>query len=546
MKYISTRSKAKASDAITSAQAILKGIAPDGGLYVPESIPKYKPEELERLIPKRYEVRAVDVLHRFLTDYTIDELAECAELGYDWFDASKRAPLVVLLTDKTQPSEQPTVEKKSDEEASADGLLLSGAPKEEPKPAEPPAPVEKKVTGILELWHGPTSAFKDMALQVLPHLMRQALIKTGETDQILILVATSGDTGKAALAGFADVPQTKIMVFYPEGGVSDLQRLQMVTQTGSNVNVVAVKGNFDDAQNGVKKIFGDKSIRAELSELGVKLSSANSINWGRLAPQIAYYVSVYVDLVESGQIKLGDKINMVVPTGNFGNILAAYYAKRMGLPIDRLICASNANHILTDFFRTGVYDRNREFYRTMSPSMDILISSNLERLLYHETGDPRRVKKMMDDLSSTGKFKIDTVLKKKLDRIFYANFATEEETLRGIKHVFDTFERYIIDPHTAVGFVVSEKYRQVTGDEKPLVIASTASPYKFAPSVLRALGIDPSNISEFGQLDRLNNITSRPIPVGLSKLDKAEVLHSTVCEPSAMAGEVLAFARQHA
>ena len=555
MKYISTRSKSKASEAITSAQAILRGIAPDGGLYVPEAIPKFKLEELERLIPKRYEVRAVDVLRRFLTDYTIDELAECAELGYDWFDASKRAPLVVLLTDKTQPTAQSTVESKSDDAStvestvestteSADGLLLSGAPKEEPKPPSPPK-VEKKVTGLLELWHGPTSAFKDMALHVLPHLMRQALIKTGETDQILILVATSGDTGKAALAGFADVPQTKIMVFYPEGGVSDLQRLQMVTQVGSNVNVTAVKGNFDDAQNGVKKIFGDKKIRAELEESGIKLSSANSINWGRLAPQIAYYVSVYVDLVESGQIKAGDKINMVVPTGNFGNILAAYYAKRMGLPLDRLICASNANHILTDFFRTGVYDRNREFYRTMSPSMDILISSNLERLLFHETGDPRRVKKMMDELSSTGRFKIDTVLKKKLDRIFYANFATEEETLRGIKHVFDTFERYIIDPHTAVGFVVSEKYRQETGDEKPLVIASTASPYKFAPSVLRALGVDGASMSEFGQLDRLNNITSRPIPSGLSKLDKATVLHKDVCEPSEMAEEVLAFARRH-
>ncbi len=550
MKYISTRNKAKASDAITSAQAILRGIAPDGGLYVPEAIPKLKLEELERLIPKRYEVRAVDVLHRFLTDYTIDELAECAELGYDWFDATKRAPLVVLLTDKTPApnAEQSTVENKSEAQSkteSADGLLLSGAPKEEPKPkVEEPPKVEKKVTGILELWHGPTSAFKDMALQILPHLMRQALEKTGEKDQILILVATSGDTGKAALAGFADVPQTKIMVFYPEGGVSNLQRLQMVTQTGSNVNVVAVKGNFDDAQNGVKKIFGDKAIRAELAEAGIKLSSANSINWGRLAPQIVYYISVYVDLVESGQVKLGDKINMVVPTGNFGNILAAYYAKRMGLPIDRLICASNANHILTDFFRTGVYDRNREFYRTMSPSMDILISSNLERLLFHETGDPRRVKKMMDDLSATGRFKIDTVLKKKLDRIFYANFATEEETLRGIKHVFNTFGRYIIDPHTAVGFVVSEKYRQETGDEKPLVIASTASPYKFAPAVLRALGIDPSKASEFGQLDRLNNITSRPIPTGLSKLATAAVLHDKVCEPAQMSEAVLEFAKK--
>ena len=505
----------KASEAVTSAQAILKGLAPDGGLFVPEAIPKIKLEELERLLPKRYEVRAVDVLHRFLTDYSIDELAECVELGYDWFDVPKRSTIAILLVNKNQPNDTASA-------ASNEG--------------------EKRVTALLELWHGPTSAFKDMALQVLPHLMRQALKKTGETDQILILVATSGDTGKAALAGFANVPQTKIMVFYPDGGVSDLQRLQMVTQTGSNVNVTAVKGNFDDAQNGVKKIFGDKKIRAELAENHIKLSSANSINWGRLAPQIVYYVSAYVDMIDAQQIKLGDKINVTVPTGNFGNILAAYYAKRMGVPIDRLICASNANHILTDFFRTGVYDRNREFYKTISPSMDILISSNLERLLFHETGDPRRVKKMMDELKETGKFKIDTVLKKKLDRIFYAHFATEEETRATIANVFNHFGRYVIDPHTAVAFAVADKYRAETGDEKPMIVASTASPYKFTPAVLGALGLDVSKMSEFGQIDRLNNISSRPIPAGLAKLDKAAVLHTDVVEPDKMAEAVLAFA----
>ena len=521
MKYVSTRSKMKPSEAVTSAQAILKGLAPDGGLFVPETIPKLKLEEIERLLVKRYEVRAVDILHRFLTDYSIDELAECAELGYDWFDVPKRSTISILLVDKQHPT--PTVEGAS---------------------IAPDQPVEKRVTALLELWHGPTSAFKDMALQVLPHLMRQALKKTGETDEIMILVATSGDTGKAALAGFADVPQTKIMVFYPDGGVSDLQRLQMVTQTGSNVNVTAVKGNFDDAQNGVKKIFNDKKIRAELAEHHIKLSSANSINWGRLAPQIVYYVSAYVDMIDAKQIKLGDKINVTVPTGNFGNILAAYYAKRMGVPIDRLICASNANNILTDFFRTGVYDRNREFYKTISPSMDILISSNLERLLYHETGDPRRVKKMMDELSLTGKFKLDTVLKKKFDRLFYAHFATEEETRATINNVFNSFGRYIIDPHTAVGFAVADKYRLETGDERPMLIASTASPYKFTPAVLGSLGIDVSKMSEFGQLDRLNNISSKAIPAGLSKLDKAKVIHTNVVEPSQMAEAVLAFAKQ--
>lgn len=522
MKYIGTRSKMKASEAVTSAQAILKGLAPDGGLFVPEAIPRIKPDEIERLLPKRYEVRAVDLLQRFLTDYTLDELAECVELGYDWFDAAKRTPLAILLTDKDKPTQ-------------------TGASTVE---GGQPAAVDKKVTAVLELWHGPTSAFKDMALQVLPHLMRQALVKTKEKDQILILVATSGDTGKAALAGFADVPQTKIMVFYPDGGVSNFQRLQMVTQTGSNVNVTAVKGNFDDAQNGVKKIFGDKNIRADLEKLGVKLSSANSINWGRLVPQIAYYISAYVDLIGANQIKNGDKVNVTVPTGNFGNILAAYYAKRMGVPFDRLICASNVNHILTDFFQTGVYDRNREFHKTITPSMDILISSNLERLLFHETGDPRRVKKMMDELRETGKFKIDSVLKKKLDRIFYAGFATEDETRETIAKVFNVYGRYIIDPHTAVAFAVADKYRAETGDERPMLIASTASPYKFAPAVLQSLGLDPTKFSEFGQLDRLNNISSRPIPANLASLEKAKVLHADVCEKDRMAERVIEFAKK--
>ena len=344
MKYISTRSKIAP---VTSAEAILQGLAPDGGLFVPESIPKMKLEEIDELVNKPYVARAAMILKKFLTDYTEDELFECAELAYNWFDISGKVPLSILVQDPNNP---------------------------------------KFPIGIAELWHGPTYAFKDLALQILPRLMSYALRKTGETKEILILVATSGDTGKAALAGFADVPQTKIMVFYPNGGVSKIQRLQMVTQVGGNVNVTAVNGNFDDAQNGVKKIFNDEKIREQLAASNIKLSSANSINWGRLVPQIVYYFSAYAEFIKANQLKLGDIVNVVVPTGNFGNILAAYYAKRMGLPVKRLVCASNVNNVLTEFFKTGVYNRNREFHKTISPSMDILISSNLERLLYHEAG----------------------------------------------------------------------------------------------------------------------------------------------------------------
>ena len=350
-----------------SAEAILKGLADDGGLLVPEEIPTLTMDEIKSLVEMRYESRVVDILSRFLTDYSLDELNECSELAYNWFDIPSKVPLVIFNDNQ----------KETKKSKSKDNLL----------------------TAILELWHGPTSAFKDMALQILPQLMRVALKKTGEKKEILILVATSGDTGKAALAGFADVPQTKVMVFYPDGGVSKVQRLQMVTQKGNNVNVTAVRGNFDDCQNGVKKIFSDEKINEQLNEANVKLSSANSINWGRLVPQIVYYFSGYVNLIANKQIKAGDTINVTVPTGNFGNILAAYYAKRMGLPIGRLICASNINNVLTDFFQTGVYDRNRSFFKTISPSMDILISSNLERLLYHETNDPEYVSKLMSELT---------------------------------------------------------------------------------------------------------------------------------------------------
>ena len=509
MKYISTRSKN--FEGLTSAEAILKGLAPDGGLFVPEKIPYLSNKEIKNLIDKSYEKRAVDILSRFLTDYTSDELNECAELAYDWFDIHDRVRLAIM-------SDKPEKAKKIKAN-------------------------QNNVTAFLELWHGPTSAFKDMALQILPQLMRVALKKTGESHEILILVATSGDTGKAALAGFADVPQTKIMVFYPDGGVSKIQRLQMVTQRGDNVNVTALKGNFDDCQNGVKKIFSDPQIAEELDKTNVKLSSANSINWGRLVPQIVYYFAAYVDLVIAKEINFGDIVNVTVPTGNFGNILAAYYAKKMGLPIGKLICASNINNILTDFFNTGVYDRNRSFFKTISPSMDILISSNLERLLYHETNDPDYIKKIMDELNTNGRYEISSDLKKKLNKIFYADYAGEEEARSFIATMLKD-KNYLIDTHTAVALAVANKYVKTTKDSKPMIIASTASAFKFAPAVLTSINEDISNLDEFAQLNRLQAISKIDIPRNLASLKTAEVLHNDVCESSEMAEKVLAFAKK--
>ncbi len=500
MNYISTRSKIKP---ISSAEAILQGLAADGGLFVPESIPRMKLDDINALVNMTYSQRAVAILRQYLTDYTDNELAECAELAYDWFDVPSKVPLSILIRD----------------------------------PQNTKSPV-----GVMELWHGPTSAFKDLALQMLPQLMSKALKKIGETKEILILVATSGDTGKAALAGFADVPQTKIMVFYPDGGVSKIQRLQMVTQIGKNVNVVAVNGNFDDCQNGVKKIFSDENIRAELEKANVKLSSANSINWGRLVPQIVYYFSSYAEFVKAGSIKLGDLVNVIVPTGNFGNILAAYYARRMGLPVKKLICASNINNVLTDFFNTGVYNRNREFHKTVSPSMDILISSNLERLLYHETGgDIKAVKRYMTELQTTGKYKIDTPLKKKLDKIFYADFATEEETASIIKEVFGNF-KYLVDTHTAVAMQVLGKYRRATKDMLPVILASTASPFKFTSSVLNALGEKFEGLDDFAQFDKLSLLSNKKVPKNLAALETAKILHENICDQEEMPQRVLEFA----
>ena len=500
MKYISTRSKITPVD---SAEAILQGLAADGGLFVPEKIPKASIEEIGQLGGMTYEQRAAWLLGKFLTDYTEDELGECSELAYNWFDMTSRVPVMILIQD----------------------------------PKNPIAPV-----GSMELWHGPTSAFKDVALQMLPHLMRMALKKVGETKQILILVATSGDTGKAALAGFADVPQTKIMVFYPDDGVSKIQKLQMITQPGDNVNVTAVRGNFDDAQNGVKKIFGDKKIRDELEKLGVKISSANSINWGRLVPQIAYYFSGYVELIKSKQITLGDKINICVPTGNFGNILAAYYALKMGLPVKKLICASNDNNVLTEFFATGVYNRNRKFFKTISPSMDILISSNLERLLYHESGnDFRLVNRYMSELNSIGKYTVDKKIKARLDKIFHAEFVTEDETRDYIKRIYGSF-KYLIDTHTAVAVCALSKYRGKTKDLIPVLCASTASPYKFTGAVLTALEQNIDGLDDFAQIKRLNDMTNFKVPKNLVALSKAKILHKDVCDKDDMAQRVLDFA----
>ena len=438
MKYVSTRNKK--GKALTSAEAILQGLAKDGGLLVPENIPQIKIEEIKNLKNMRYEDRAVEILKKYLTDYTEEELKESAELAYNYFDITDRMRLAI----------------KSDKPAEAKKI----------------EPEKNKVTAFIELWHGPTSAFKDMALQILPHLMRIGLKKTGEERDILILTATSGDTGKAALSGFADAERTKIAVFYPSEGVSEIQKLQMITQTGKNVKVIGVKGNFDDCQNGVKKIFSDEEIKKKLDAQKIKLSSANSINWGRLVPQIVYYFSAYADLLDNEEINAGDLVNITVPTGNFGNILAAYYAKRMGLPVEKLICASNINHVLTDFFESGIYDRNRTFFRSISPSMDILISSNLERLLYHESGeDSEYIKKLMNELNASGKYEINKDLKKKLKKIFYAEYAGEEETKTTIREMYNDM-KYLIDTHTAVGLTVARKYQKKTGDKKPMLIAS--------------------------------------------------------------------------
>jgi threonine synthase len=482
--YISTRG---GQDRVSAAEAIKAGIAADGGLFVPEIIPEVGKELLAALLTMDYQQRAVTILRQFLTDYTDAELAACVQAAYaDKFDCPDIAPLKAVGNDNY----------------------------------------------ILELWHGPTSAFKDMALQLLPQLLSKALSKINESAEIVILVATSGDTGKAALEGFKDIAQTKMIVFFPQQGVSEIQRLQMVSQDGSNVSVVAVKGNFDDAQTGVKQIFNDSQFNDQLAKQGFQLSSANSINWGRLVPQIVYYFSAYADMVRDGYLAMGQPVNFVVPTGNFGNILAGYYAKLMGLPVHRLICASNSNNVLTEFLRTGVYNRQRHFYKTLSPSMDILISSNLERLLYHITGgNTQQVQHWMNELNHTGSYNVGADYLAAIQEIFWAGWADDNETTAMMKTVYDRYQ-YVADPHTAVAWQISESYCQQTGDDTPRIIVSTASPFKFNDSVLKALnGADNlADKTEFAMLRELAKISGYSVPIALAALEDAPVRHQLVCD----------------
>lgn len=488
--YKSTRSD---NVTITASQAILKGLASDGGLFVPTQLPKLN-VSLEELSKMSYKETAYAVMKEFLTDFTEEELKSCIDKAYDSkFDTEEIAPLV-----------------------KAEGAYY------------------------LELFHGATIAFKDMALSILPHLLTTSAKKNNVKNEIVILTATSGDTGKAALAGFADVPSTRIVVFYPKGGVSPIQEKQMVTQKGDNTFVVGIKGNFDQAQSGVKAIFGNKELEAEMDKAGFQFSSANSINIGRLVPQVVYYVYAYAKLLANGEITDGEKINVVVPTGNFGNILAAYYAKNMGLPIDKLICASNDNKVLYDFFTTGIYDKNREFILTTSPSMDILISSNLERLIYKIAGnDAAKNKELMTSLTTTGKYDITDDMRAEL-KDFYGNYATEKETAEIIKDIYEK-TGYIIDTHTAVAAVVSRKYLRDTNDTNKLVIASTASPFKFTRSVMNAINSKYDSMGDFELVDELSKIGNVKVPNAIEEIRNAKVLHNTVCEVDEMTDVVKKF-----
>ena len=486
--YHSTRNS---EETATASEAILKGLTSDGGLFVPDSIPKLN-VSLEDLTQMSYQEIAYAVMKEFLTDFTEEELKTCINNAYD---------------------------SKFDTEEIA---------------------VTKKVDGAyyLELFHGATIAFKDMALSILPHLLVTSARKNNVKNEIVILTATSGDTGKAALAGFADVPGTKIIVFYPKSGVSPIQEKQMVTQKGDNTYVIGIKGNFDDAQTGVKKMFSNKELAKVMNDNGFQFSSANSINIGRLVPQVVYYVKAYADLLKQGALKAGEPMNVVVPTGNFGNILASYYAKQMGIPIGKFVCASNKNKVLFDFFETGKYDRNREFYVTTSPSMDILISSNLERMIYRIAGnDAKQCAKFMAALTKDGEYVITDAMKAELSEFFGA-FGSEEETAVKLKEVYDK-EGYVMDTHTAVAAVAYDKYKAATGDDKtPTVIASTASPYKFTRSVMDA--IDPAYDAEddFELVDELNKVSKTAIPKAIEEIRTAPVLHDTVCETAGMEDEV--------
>ena len=491
LMYNSTRN---ANDKVTASQAILKGLADDGGLFVPEQIPALD-KTIEELAGMSYQETAYEVMKKFFTDFTEEELKNCINAAYDSkFDTAEIAPLV-----------------------DADGAYY------------------------LELFHGSTIAFKDMALSILPHLLITSARKNHVKNEIVILTATSGDTGKAALAGFADVKGTRIIVFYPKNGVSPIQEKQMVTQKGDNTFVVGIHGNFDQAQTGVKQMFGDKELAQELNEAGYQFSSANSINIGRLIPQVVYYVYAYSKLYANGVIAKDEKINVVVPTGNFGNILAAFYAKNMGLPIAKLICASNENKVLYDFFTTGTYDKNREFMLTNSPSMDILISSNLERLIYNISGnDAAKNADYMKALATDGKYAITDEMKAKLSD-FYGNYTSETKTAEVIRDLYEK-TGYIIDTHTAVAAGVYHKYLKDTNDtETKTVIASTASPFKFTRSVMDAIDPKYDAMSDFELVDELSKIGNVKVPNAIEEIRTADIRHKTVCEVSEMPAVVKQF-----
>ena len=481
--YRSTRG---GSNPVKASEAILKGLSDDGGLFVPDYIPAMD-KSLTELAQMTYQEVAYEVMKLFFTDFTEEELKNCINKAYDAkFDTEEIAPLV-----------------------------------------------EAQGTYYLELFHGATIAFKDMALSILPHLLTTSAKKNNIKNEIVILTATSGDTGKAALAGFAEVEGTRIIVFYPKNGVSPIQEKQMVTQKGDNTFVVGIHGNFDDAQTGVKKIFGDKALAAEMAEKGFQFSSANSINIGRLIPQVVYYVYAYAMLLAEGKIAEGEDINVVVPTGNFGNILAAFFAKNMGLPIAKLICASNDNKVLYDFFSTGIYDRNREFVLTTSPSMDILISSNLERLIYRIAGnDAEKNAALMSQLNTEGKYEITGEMKAQLAD-FYGNYANEAETAETIKALYEDCG-YVIDTHTAVAANVYKKYVAETGDSTKTVIASTASPYKFTRSVMSAIDTKYDTMSDFEQVDELSKVANVAVPSAIEEIRNAQIRHNTVCEVDEM------------
>lgn len=490
MLYNSTENK---NEVVSAAQAISQGISKDGGLFVPQELPQYNFYTIKTLLPMSYNERAKFVFADFLSDFTAEEIADCVDSAYtkEKFGSDCPAPLV---TKKYNGNE----------------------------------------INIMELWHGPTCAFKDMALQILPHFLTKSLKKKYDGKTAVILVATSGDTGKAALEGFKDVDNTKMIVFYPEDGVSPMQKRQMNTQKGNNVNVCAIKGNFDDAQTGVKKIFTTEEIVKLLNNNNMLFSSANSINWGRLLPQIVYYVSAYCDLVNDNKINLGDKINVVVPTGNFGNILAAYYACCMGLPINKFICASNKNNVLTDFINTGVYDKNRQFYATASPSMDILVSSNLERLLYMFSGnDDKLVAEWMTQLKTTGKYEVTPEVKEKITSQFFGGYCDDDNTKSTIKKLFED-EKYLCDTHTSVAINVYNQYVEKTGDKTPVVIASTASPYKFSHSVLEAVSPELICDDEFEMVERLNKVSGAEVPKPIAELKNLEVRFNNVTEADKM------------